>query len=60
MSLALLSLLASVSQAAVTTSHGFTRFGELKHGPEVTAFDYMNPDARPRDSIEFRTSAFLR
>jgi microcin C transport system substrate-binding protein len=33
------------SEPAVHTAHGLTLFGELKYGPEVTHFDYVNPDA---------------
>ncbi len=29
---------------AVTVSHGYTNFGELKYGPN-TVLDYVNPDA---------------
>ena len=33
------------AQPAVHTAHGFTLFGDLKYGPDVTYFDYVNPDA---------------
>ncbi|MEM9341721.1 MAG: extracellular solute-binding protein [Pseudomonadota bacterium] len=29
----------------VTISHGFTNFGEVKHGPDIPHLPYVNPDA---------------
>lgn len=29
----------------VTTSHGYSNFGELRYGPEAAHLDYVNPDA---------------
>lgn len=43
-----------VADDGVTTSHGFTLFGDLKYGPDATHFDYANPEA-PKGG-EFRYS----
>lgn len=33
------------SHENITISHGYTNFGELKYGPDMTHLDYVNPDA---------------
>ena len=35
----------SLKAQDVTVSHGYSNFGELKYGPDMTHLDYVNPDA---------------
>ncbi len=46
----LLTLGGIASAEEVTTSHGYSTFGELKYGPDFEHFDYVNPDA-PKGGI---------
>ncbi|GAD55899.1 oligopeptide ABC transporter, periplasmic oligopeptide-binding protein OppA [Limimaricola cinnabarinus LL-001] len=32
-------------EEGVIVSHGYTNFGDLKYGPDITHLDYVNPDA---------------
>ncbi len=53
---AALALLAPAAQAQDTTiTHAYSNFGEVKYGPDIAHFDYVNPDA-PKGG-EFSLSA---
>jgi microcin C transport system substrate-binding protein len=45
------------AETAVHTAHGFTLFGELKYGPDVTHFEYVNPDAPKGGTYRFSWSS---
>ena len=42
---ALAGLAGAESHEDVIVSHGYTNFGELRYGPDMTHLDYVNPDA---------------
>ncbi len=55
----MITLIAGATRAQdehITISHGISKFGELKYGPDFTHLDYVNPDA-PHGG-EFSTWAF--
>ena len=43
--LLILITLATPATAQVTTSHGYSAFGDLKYPSDFASFDYANPDA---------------
>jgi microcin C transport system substrate-binding protein len=51
--LALIGPATSAQQGGVTTSYGYSVFGQLKYGPGFEHFDYVDPDAPKGGSYRF-------